>query len=99
LTWERLCAFNGGSTFHTEAFSAIESEFEFAETAIVKNELTQSSTDSLVGKYIKPLGVRFYTLLLEPNAAYNTLISLWKKNLADVGFGIILSQRGLWYRS
>jgi hypothetical protein len=61
--------------------------------------LSPSSNESLVSKYIKPLGVRFYALFLEPKAAYNTLVSLWKKNLAGAGFSVALSQKSLWYRS
>jgi hypothetical protein len=74
-------------------------EFEIAETAIIADDLNLERSVSLVSRYIKPLGPRYYGMFLEPIAAYNALRALWRKDLAGEGFGILLDQKSLWFLS
>ncbi|CAG9335587.1 unnamed protein product [Blepharisma stoltei] len=64
--------------------------FNFAE-----NE-TQDHADQLIGKLIKPTGIKNIAILNEGNSAEKLVESLKKKNIFSSGCGIILGSKSLW---
>jgi hypothetical protein len=40
------------------------------------NDISYTNSEHLISRYIKPLGPRYYILLVEEKAAYNTLLAM-----------------------